>query len=62
MAEPLVLEAKKCAFILIDMTNVITKGQGPPYTTSPPITRALALYRKVVAALDAAGTTSCNMQ
>ena len=33
--EPLVLEAKKCAFILIDMTNAITKGQGPPYTTPP---------------------------
>ena len=33
MTEPLVLEAKKCAFILIDMTNAITKGQGPPYTT-----------------------------
>ena len=35
MAAPLVLEAKKCALVLIDMNNAITKGQGPPYTTPP---------------------------
>lgn len=47
MAESLVLTAKTCAFILIDITNAITKGQGcrrtartgaelrPPGDTSP---------------------------
>jgi nicotinamidase-related amidase len=33
MAAPLQLEAKQCAFIIIDMVNSITKGQGPPYQT-----------------------------
>jgi nicotinamidase-related amidase len=35
MAEALHLEPTKCAFIIIDMVNAITKGQGPPYTTPP---------------------------
>ena len=35
MAESLRLDPKKCAFIIIDMVNAITKGQGPPYQTPP---------------------------
>jgi nicotinamidase-related amidase len=35
MAAPLVLDAKTCALVLIDLNNAITKGQGPPYTTPP---------------------------
>ena len=33
MPEPINLEPKKCALILIDMINAVVKGKGPPYTT-----------------------------
>jgi nicotinamidase-related amidase len=33
MPDPLALEPRKCAFVVIDMVNAIAKGQGPPYTT-----------------------------
>jgi len=56
MAEPLVLEAKKCAFILIDMTNAITKGQGPPYTTPPHREALVQNFVRLVAHCRRVGT------
>ena len=35
MAEPINLEPKRCAVILVDMINAVAKGQGPPYTVPP---------------------------
>ena len=35
MADPFLLEPTKCACIIIDMVNSITKGQGSPYQTPP---------------------------
>jgi nicotinamidase-related amidase len=31
MAEPLVLDPKRCALIVIDMVNAIAKGGAAPY-------------------------------
>ena len=35
MADPLTLDPKKCAFIMVDMINGVVKGSGPPFTTPP---------------------------
>jgi biuret amidohydrolase len=35
MAEPLVLDPKRCALIVIDMVNAIAKGGAAPYQTPP---------------------------
>jgi nicotinamidase-related amidase len=56
MAEPLVLDAKRCAFILIDMTNAITKGQGPPYTTPPHRQALVQNFVRLVAHCRRVGT------
>jgi len=56
MAEPLRLEPKKCAFIIIDMVNSITKGQGPPYTTPPHREALVQNFARLIAHCRGVGT------
>ena len=37
MADPITLDPKKSAVILVDMINAVAKGEGPPY--NPPANR-----------------------
>ena len=56
MAEPLRLDPKKCAFIIIDIVNAITKGQGPPYHTPPQREALVQNYVRLVAHCRSVGT------
>jgi nicotinamidase-related amidase len=56
MAAPLTLDPKTCAFILIDMVNAITKGQGPPYTTPPHREALVHNFARLVAHCRRVGT------
>ena len=56
MAEQLRLEPQKCAFIIIDMVNAITKGQGPPYQTPPHLEALVQHFARLVAHCRGVGT------
>ncbi|HEY5870862.1 MAG TPA: isochorismatase family cysteine hydrolase [Candidatus Tectomicrobia bacterium] len=56
MAEPLRLAPTTCAFIIIDIVNAITKGQGPPYTTPPHREALVQNYVRLVAHCRRVGT------
>jgi nicotinamidase-related amidase len=56
MADPFLLEPKKCAFIIIDMVNSITKGQGPPYQTPPHRQALVQNFARLVAHCRGVGT------
>lgn len=56
MTEPLRLDPKTCACIIIDMTNAITKGQGPPYHTPPHREALVQNYSRLVAHCRAVST------
>src|SRR5215470_2015775 len=56
MAESLRLDPKKCAFIIIDMVNAITKGQGPPYQTPPQREALVQNYVRLVTHCRSVGT------
>jgi len=56
MAEQLRLEPQKCAFIIIDMVNAITKGQGPPYQTPPHLDALVQHFARLVAHCRGVGT------
>ena len=56
MAAPLRLDPKKCAFIIIDIVNAITKGQGPPYHTPPHREALVQNYVRLVAHCRNVGT------
>lgn len=56
MADSLLLDPKKCAFLLIDMVNSITKGQGPPYNTPPQRQTLVQNFVKLVAHCRSVGT------
>jgi nicotinamidase-related amidase len=56
MAEPLVLNPKTCAFVLVDMVNSITKGQGPPYQTPPHREALVQNFVRLVAHCRRVGT------
>ena len=56
MADPFLLEPKKCACIIIDMVNSITKGQGPPYKTPPHRAALVQNFALLVAHCRSVGT------
>lgn len=56
MAAPLVLDPKTCALIVIDMTNAITKGQGPPYKTPPHREALVGNFARLIAHCRTVGT------
>jgi nicotinamidase-related amidase len=56
MAESLRLNPKTCAFIIIDIVNAITKGQGPPYHTPPHREALVQNYVRLVAHCRSVGT------
>ena len=56
MADPFLLEPKKCAFIIIDMVNSITKGQGPPYQTPPHREALVQNFARLIAHCRSIGT------
>src|SRR2546421_12492525 len=56
MADPFLLEPQKCAFIIIDMVNWITKGQGPPYQTPPHRQALVQNFARLVAHCRHVGT------
>jgi len=56
MAEPISLEPKKTALIVIDMINAIAKGQGPPYTISPQRQSVIEHYQRLIAHCRKVGT------
>ena len=56
MADPFLLEPKKCAFIIIDMVNSITKGQGPPYKTPPHREALVQNFARLIAHCRSVGT------
>ena len=56
MAEPFLLEPEKCAFIIIDMVNSITKGQGPPYQTPPHREALVQNFARLIAHCRRVGT------
>jgi len=56
MAEPITLEPKKCAVILIDMINAVVKGQGPPYKTPPGREPVVRNFQRLVANCRSVGT------
>ena len=56
MAEPFRLDPKTCAFIIIDIVNAITKGQGPPYHTPPHREALVQNYVRLVAHCRNVGT------
>ena len=56
MAESLRLAPQQCAFVIIDMVNAITKGQGPPYITPPHREGLVQNYVRLVAHCRRVGT------
>lgn len=56
MADPFLLEPKKCACIIIDMVNSITKGQGPPYQTPPHRQALVQNFARLIAHCRGVGT------
>ena len=56
MADSFLLEPKKCACIIIDMVNSITKGQGPPYQTTPHRQALVQNFARLVAHCRSVGT------
>jgi biuret amidohydrolase len=56
MAESLRLEPQKCAFVIIDIVNAITKGQGPPYKTPPHREALVQNYVRLVTHCRSVGT------
>ena len=56
MAEPITLEAKKCAVILVDMLNAVVKGEGPPFKTPPDREEIVGAFQKLVAHCRSVGT------
>ena len=56
MADPFLLEPQKCACIIIDMVNSITKGQGPPYQTPPHRQALVQNFARLVAHCRGVGT------
>jgi biuret amidohydrolase len=56
MADPFLLEPKKCACIIIDMVNSITKGQGPPYKTPPHREALVQNFARLIAHCRSVGT------
>ena len=56
MAEPITLEPKKCAVILIDMINAVVKGNGPPYTIPPGREPVVRNFERLLAHCRSVGT------
>ena len=56
MADAITLEARNCALILIDMINVVVKGQGPPYTTPANREPVVRNFERLVAHCRRVGT------
>ena len=56
MAEPIPLEAKKAALIVIDMINAIAKGQGPPYNVTPQRSSVIEHFQRLIAHCRQVGT------
>ena len=56
MADPITLDPKKSAVILVDMINAVAKGEGPPY--SPPANRQAVTenFTRLVAHCRSVGT------
>ena len=49
MADPISLDPKKTAFILVDMINAVVKGNGPPYNPAPGRAELIQNFQKLVA-------------
>ena len=56
MAEPITLEPKKCAFVIVDMLNAAVKGQGPPYSIPPQYVSLVQHFEKLIAHCRSVGT------
>ncbi len=56
MPDPLTLEPKKCALVVIDMVNAIAKGQGPPYKTPPHREALVSNFARLIAHCRTVGT------
>jgi nicotinamidase-related amidase len=49
MADPISLEPKRTALIVIDMINAISKGQGPPYNVPPNRQAVIDNFQRLIA-------------
>ncbi len=56
MADPITLDPKKSAVILIDMINTVVKGSGPPFTTPPAREAVVKNFQKLLAHCRSVGT------
>ena len=56
MADPIALDPRKTAFILVDMINAVVKGNGPPYNPAPGRVELIQNFQKLVAHCRSVGT------
>jgi nicotinamidase-related amidase len=56
MAEPLVLDPKRSAFIVIDMVNAIAKGGAEPYKTPPHREQLIKNFARLIGHCRSVGT------